>query len=90
MVSPDHPLRAYLMNSRLAAIRVWQVAITREKLVDPRRGQELVAFNDQAKKTWLAYRYFMKCRLDRDADPSGEKWRILLGLETPRQPIACD
>jgi RNA polymerase sigma-70 factor (ECF subfamily) len=26
MVSPDHPVRGYLMNARLAALRVWQVA----------------------------------------------------------------
>ena len=90
MVAPDHPVRGYLMNSRLAALRVWQVAITRERLVDPRRGQELVAFNEQAKKTWTAYRYFMKCHLDRDGEPSVEKSRVLLGLETPRQPVACD
>jgi hypothetical protein len=90
MVAPDHPVRGYLMSSRLAALRVWQVAISRERIVDPRRGQELVAFNEQAKKTWLAYRYFMKCHLDREGDPSVEKWRVLLGLETPRQPVACD
>jgi hypothetical protein len=90
MISPDHPVRGYLMYSRLAALRGWQVAITREKLADPRRGQELVAFNEQAKKTWLAYRYFTKCQLDREGDPSVEKWRVLLGLEAPRQPVACD
>lgn len=90
MVSPDHQIRGYLVSSRLAALRVWQVAITREKLVDPRRAQELVAVNEQAKKTWIAYRYFMKCHLDREGDPSVEKWRVLLGLETPRQPVTCD
>lgn len=90
MVSPDHPVRGYLMNARLAALRVWQVAITRERLVDPRRGQELVACNEQAKKTWISYRFVMKCHLDRDGDPSVEKWRMLLGLETPRQAVACD
>jgi hypothetical protein len=90
MVPPDHPVQGYLMNSRLAALRVWQVAITRERLVDPRRNQELVACNEQAKRTWISYRYIMKCHLLREGDPSVERWRLLLGLETPRQSVTCD
>jgi hypothetical protein len=88
--SNDHPVRAYLMISKLAALRVWQVAITREKLVDPKRSQQLSAFNQQAEKIWLVYRHFVKCQLDRDSDPSVEKWRVLLGISTQSTPVACD
>jgi hypothetical protein len=83
-------LSLWRLGEQDAAVRVWQVAITPEKLADPRRGEELGACNEEAKKTWVAYRYFMKCHLDRDGDPRVEEWRVLLGLETPRQPAACD
>ena len=90
MVPSDHPVKGYFMISELAALRVWQVAITREKLVDPRRNQEQVAINGQAEKAWQAYRCFMKCNLDREGDPSIENWRRLFQLKTPQQPVNCD
>jgi hypothetical protein len=90
MASRDHPVRGYLMTSKLAALRVWQVAITREKLVDPKRGEQLIAFNEHARKAWLEYRYFTTCQLDRPADPGLENWRKLFQLATPETPVACD
>jgi len=88
--SRDHPVRGYLMISKMAALRVWQVAITREKLVDPKRREQLAAFNQQAMKTWLEYRHFMTCQLDRPADPSVEDWRKLFQLAAPETPVVCD
>jgi hypothetical protein len=88
--SRDHPVRGYLMTSKLAALRVWQVAITREKLVDPKRQAQLAAFNEQARHAWLDYRYFVTCQLDRAADPGIEGWRKLFQLAAPETPVACD
>jgi len=90
MVSSDHPVRGYLMVSKLAAVRVWQVAVTREKLVDPKRREQQAAFNEQAVKLWLEYRHFVACQLDRAADPSVENWRKLFQLAAPDTPVACD
>jgi hypothetical protein len=39
-------------------LQVWQVAITREKLVDPKRIQQLVACNQQAKKNLACVQTF--------------------------------
>ena len=90
MASRDHPVRAYLLTSKLAALRVWQVAITRERLVDPKRQEQLAAFNEQAKHAWLDYRYFTTCQLDRPADPGIESWRKLFQIASPETPVACD
>ena len=90
MVAPDHPVKGYLLISELAALRVWQVAITREKLVDPQRSQEQVAFNGQAEKTWLAYRYYLKCHLNREEDTGVTNWQQLFQLKKPPQPVNCD
>jgi hypothetical protein len=90
MASRDHPVRGYLMTSKLAALRVWQVAITREKLVDPKRQEQLAAFNEQARHAWRDYRYFVTCQLDRAADPGIESWRKLFQIAAPESPVACD
>ncbi len=90
MASRDHPVRGYLMTSNLAALRVWQVAITREKLVDPKRQEQLAAFNEQARHAWLDYRHFVTCQLDRPADPSVEGWRKLFQLAAPETAVVCD
>jgi len=90
MASRDHPLRGYLMTSKLAALRVWQVAITREKLVDPKRQEQQAAFNERARKAWLEYRDFTTCQLGRAGDPSVEDWRKLFQLAAPETPVACD
>ncbi len=90
MTSRDHPVRGYLMTSKLAALRVWQVAITREKLVDPKRQEQLAAFNEQARHAWLDYRHFVICQLDRPADPGVEGWRKLFQLAAAEAPVACD
>lgn len=90
LASRDHPLRGYLMTSKLAALRVWQVAITRERLVDPMRQEQLAAFNEQARHAWVEYRHFVTCQLDRAADPGVEGWRNLFQLPAPETPVACD
>jgi 4-alpha-glucanotransferase len=90
LASSDHPVRGYLMVSKLAALRVWQVAITREKLVDPKRREQMAAFNAQARGAWLDYRHFVTCQLDRAGDPGIEAWRRLYQLAAPETPVACD
>lgn len=90
MASRDHPVRGYLMTSKLAAFRVWQVAITRERLVDPKRREQLAAFNEQARHAWLDYRYFVTCQLDRATDPTVEEWRKLFQLAAPETSVSCD
>jgi hypothetical protein len=78
------------MTSKLAAPRVWQVAITREKLLDPKREEQLIDFNEHARKAWLDYRLFTTCQLDRATDPGIEGWRKLFQLAAPETPVACD
>ena len=90
LASRDHPVRGYLMVSKMAALRVWQVAITREKLVDPKRQEQQAAFNEQARKAWIEYRDFTTCQLGRAGDPSAEDWRKLFQLVAPETPVVCD
>jgi len=85
----DHPLRAYLLLSEMAAIRVWQMGVDREHFTGQKRLDQIKAANDQAQKTWLAYRQFLACQLFRRDDLSVEKWRALFEITSPPGHVSC-
>ena len=85
----DHPIRVYLLISRMAAIRVWQTAIDKNRLTGTMRETELKDTNDRARETWDEYRQFLECRLHRRNDPSISSWANLFGISVPSEPMIC-
>ena len=89
-VPRDHPVRAYLFMSRLAAIRVQHSAATRERVKES--SQTLVETVQLAGKTLTAYRTYLQCDAKVAREPvSVRNWQTLFGGEAavPLETIEC-
>jgi tetratricopeptide (TPR) repeat protein len=88
-ISAEHPVRAYFLLSRLAAIRVWQTAIVKYRLEGQIRETEMKNSHTYAEETWSEYRKFLECQLGRRSDPSVIHWADLLGIGRPSESVKC-
>ncbi len=83
-LSHDHPARAYLLMSKLAALRVWRVSIEREELEtkDPEMEKtDRETIRNLAQSTFNAYKEFLVKIVGRAEDDSTIKyWKDILGL----------
>jgi hypothetical protein len=89
-VPRDHPIRAYLFMSRLAAIRVRHSAPVREEIRNPEAEARTMLLADE---TLTAYRMYLYCIVGVASDPEHESvvyWRTLFGDSTlGNNTVAC-
>jgi hypothetical protein len=91
---PDHPLRGYLAVSRMGAVRIWQVAVTKLLFGTDLREAERKAAAQAAASAWAGYRQFLQCREPVEdaakADASLQAWAKALGVSAADAgPVKC-
>jgi len=92
---PDHPLRRYLALSRMGAIRIWEVAVTKLLFGTDLREPERKAALQAAATAWGQYRQVLQCREPAEdparADASLQAWSKALGVSAADAgPVKCE